>query len=550
MALPTVRKVWRLALPTGTHLVSGRPGLGRAVLWARRMAVHPPAFGALEQGDMALLSMEALALLDERLTLIRVVAALASRGASAVGVVGSPPPTAIQASNDHELALFSLPHGTDLRDIERDIIRLIVEHEAQVDRRRQEIHQQLTHISIENGGLPAIAEGLLTITGKPAVVQDGQGAIKALSWPSERTDNPQPLLDTLVDSDLPHDQSWSGRTNGGRPPLSSAPVSGSAWTRHTAVVAIEGKLVGYLSLLSQEGVDDLDQLALDQGAMVCAVEIAKQRAVAAAEDRMRGDFLDALLTADNAREPALARRAVQLGYAIDGFHGAMLFRVDPHSAQILALLASEFRTLLLDTGIRTFICPHEGNLVALCNADDPVALRRLEGIAQEARQRTRERLTSGDGPPKVAIGIGRPAAGLAGLRASLAQAEEAVALASELFGGDRVLTFTDLGVYSILFRLQGADELHEFYSRTLGPLVRYDASHNTQLVETLDAFFANLGNVSQTAESLFLHRNSLLYRLERIGDITDLDLNDPDDRFSLQLALRMRPFVASSRLPD
>jgi len=518
MALPTVRKVWRLALPTGTHLVSGRPGLGRAVLWARRMAVHPPAFGALEQGDMALLSMEALALLDERLTLIRVVAALASRGASAVGVVGSPPPTAIQASNDHELALFSLPHGTDLRDIERDIIRLIVAHEAQVDRRRQEIHQQLTHISIENGGLPAIAA--------------------------------QPLLDTLVDSDLPHDQSWSGRTNGGRPPLSSAPVSGSAWTRHTAVVAIEGKLVGYLSLLSQEGVDDLDQLALDQGAMVCAVEIAKQRAVAAAEDRMRGDFLDALLTADNAREPALARRAVQLGYAIDGFHGAMLFRVDPHSAQILALLASEFRTLLLDTGIRTFICPHEGNLVALCNADDPVALRRLEGIAQEARQRTRERLTSGDGPPKVAIGIGRPAAGLAGLRASLAQAEEAVALASELFGGDRVLTFTDLGVYSILFRLQGADELHEFYSRTLGPLVRYDASHNTQLVETLDAFFANLGNVSQTAESLFLHRNSLLYRLERIGDITDLDLNDPDDRFSLQLALRMRPFVASSRLPD
>ena len=276
MALPTVRKVWRLALPSGTHLVSGRSGLGCAVLWARRMAVHPPAFGALEEGDMALLSMEALALLDERLTLTRVVAALAGREASAVGVVGSPPPSAIQASNNHELPLFSLPHGTDLRDIERDIIRLIVEHEAQVDRRRQEIYQQLTQISIESGGLSSIAEALHTITGKPAVVQDGQGSIEAVCWPSEPTDNLQPLLDSLVDSDLPRDPSWRGHTNGDLPTLNSAPVSDSAWTRHTAAVAIEGKLVGYLSLLSQEGVDDLDQLALDQGAMVCAVEIAKQ----------------------------------------------------------------------------------------------------------------------------------------------------------------------------------------------------------------------------------------------------------------------------------
>ena len=514
------------------------------------MAVHPPAFGALEEGDMALLSMEALALLDERLTLKRVVAALAARGASAVGVVGAPPPSAIGASNDHALPMFALPEGTDLRDIERDTIRLIVEHEAQVDRRRQEIHRQLTHISIENGGLPAIAGAMLRITGKPAVVQNGQGAIEALSWPSGHKGSPQSLVDTLVDADIPSGESRRQRVTGGIPPISCAPVSGSGWTRHTAVVAIEDELAGYLSLLSEEGVDDLDELALEQGAMVCAVEIAKQRAVAAAEDRMRGDFLGALLTADNTREPALARRAVELGYAIDGYHGATLFSVDPHSTQTLALLASAFRTLLLDTGIRTFICPHEGHLVALCSADDPASLRRLEAIAKEARNHTGERLASAAGRPKLAIGIGRPAAGLAGLRVSLAQAEEALALANELFGGDRVLTFTDLGVYSILFRLQGAEESHEFYDRTLGPLVRYDAGHNTQLVDTLEAFFANLGNVSQAAEALHLHRNSLLYRLERIGEITDLDLNDPDDRFSLQLALRMRPFVAPTRRPD
>ena len=52
MAPPTVRDVWRLALPTAVRLAGGEAGLGNPVLWARRMAVHPPAFAALQEGDI------------------------------------------------------------------------------------------------------------------------------------------------------------------------------------------------------------------------------------------------------------------------------------------------------------------------------------------------------------------------------------------------------------------------------------------------------------------------------------------------------------------
>jgi purine catabolism regulator len=68
-------------------------------------------------------------------------------------------------------------------------------------------------------------------------------------------------------------------------------------------------------------------------------------------------------------------------------------------------------------------------------------------------------------------------------------------------------------------------------------------------VPTLEAFFAHHGNVSQAAESLYLHRNSLLYRLERIGEISGLDLDDADDRFSLQLALKLRPLMPPAPNP-
>jgi purine catabolism regulator len=151
---------------------------------------------------------------------------------------------------------------------------------------------------------------------------------------------------------------------------------------------------------------------------------------------------------------------------------------------------------------------------------------------------------------EVAAGIGRPGPGLSGLRRSFVQARESLALIRSLFDGDRVLSFGELSLYHLLGHLRYSDELLTFFGQTLEPLIQYDATHDTELTRTLEAFFAHHGNVSQTAEYLFLHRNSLLYRLERIEEITDLDLDDADDRFALQLALKLRPFIQDADTLD
>jgi purine catabolism regulator len=287
--------------------------------------------------------------------------------------------------------------------------------------------------------------------------------------------------------------------------------------------------------------DELDHLAAERGALVCAVELAKQRAVKAAEKRVRGDFLDLLLTASATEERALTRRAAEFGYALERYHAVLLWSTDEGGSDAWDLVARAFRGQLLHSGIQVLLCPHEDRLAALCSAGDVALLARLEKHAQH----THNSLAEGDPPLPVAAGIGRPGAGLAGLRQSFAQAREALALVESLFDGDRVLSFGELTLYHLLGRLQTCEELEAFYGQTLAALVDYDQGHDTQLVDTLEAFFAQHGNVSQTAERLFLHRNSLLYRMERIADITGLDLNDTDDRFSLQLALKLRPFLAA-----
>ena len=96
---------------------------------------------------------------------------------------------------------------------------------------------------------------------------------------------------------------------------------------------------------------------------------------------------------------------------------------------------------------------------------------------------------------------------------------------------------SDLGVYRLLLALRERGELEPFIRRALEPLLR-DQRHADTLIETLEAFFASNGNSTKAAERLHLHRNSLLYRLNQARDLLHQDLDDPETRLTLQLAIK------------
>ena len=121
---------------------------------------------------------------------------------------------------------------------------------------------------------------------------------------------------------------------------------------------------------------------------------------------------------------------------------------------------------------------------------------------------------------------------------SLREAEQALVLGRQLLDISRVLDFGDLGVYRLLVLLRESPELWEFYRATLASLADYDHQQGAELLKTLEAFFTNLGNLARTAEALHVHRNTLLYRLERIGEISGLNLDDSEDRLALWIALK------------
>src|SRR5207253_1506255 len=121
---------------------------------------------------LALLSSDALHLLNDKLTLVDIVNDLAQMEVAAIGVLGTIDARARAAAEEHALPLLNLPPGTLLRHVERDVVKVLVGPPPSPEQRGLEIYQQLSQLSTENRGMAALASAIVDATGKTVVVQD------------------------------------------------------------------------------------------------------------------------------------------------------------------------------------------------------------------------------------------------------------------------------------------------------------------------------------------------------------------------------------------
>jgi sugar diacid utilization regulator len=102
------------------------------------------------------------------------------------------------------------------------------------------------------------------------------------------------------------------------------------------------------------------------------------------------------------------------------------------------------------------------------------------------------------------------------------------------------LAFDQTGAYRLLLSAmsENPSELRRFYAETVEPLVAYDEQYETDLVRTLETFLEADGNVAGTAQRLFTHRHTIYYRLERVRELSGLDVSSSDGREKLSLGLK------------
>ncbi|MCC7355703.1 MAG: helix-turn-helix domain-containing protein [Anaerolineae bacterium] len=527
----TLADVLGLALPPGTQVLAGAERLLVPISWVCVMRPSPPAFPHLEGGELALVAMSDLLLLDGRWTLTRLVRDLAGAGVAAVAVSGEAPPDAVAEAQAAGIPLLLLPREVRLPLLERAVIRLIVDRQAQVEHFGGEVARQLTQASIENRGWAGLAQIIARVSGKGVVVQDAGFAILAQEMPSGLSFLPKPLA-----PDDPELRVWLSRLalRDTIPPTHEWPVENGT-ARLVGVIVTEGQPGGYISLLGPaDSFASDDHVITERGAVAGALELAKERAISGAETQRRGALWADLLAGVGAADGSLARRAREWHLDLDvAFHVLMLGSDPPLNGLQRDRLAQRLEAELLNRRLHGLVVGQGERAIAL-----------LPALA-EGRGRTLAlgllAALEGNFPGlRLTAGISRPATGLGALRRAAEETGTALALALLPQGTTRAVEGGELGLYRLLLPLRGTEALAAFHEETLGPLAEYDRANGTDLLHTLETYFAQGCNLSRTAEALFIHRNSLLYRMERIAAITGLDLEDPEARLRLQVALKAR----------
>lgn len=137
------------------------------------------------------------------------------------------------------------------------------------------------------------------------------------------------------------------------------------------------------------------------------------------------------------------------------------------------------------------------------------------------------------------VGIGRFYPGIEGLHQGYKEAVKAIQLGKPISGRTGCVHYEDLGIFRILGQISDWREMEELYSETIGKLVEYDWSNNASLVPTLREYFANNCSLAETAEKLFVHVNTMKYRLQKIEQLTGCSVHDAEKRLLLHMGLKI-----------
>ncbi|MCA9906574.1 MAG: helix-turn-helix domain-containing protein, partial [Anaerolineae bacterium] len=501
----------------GSTLVTCTPEI--LVTWSIMVRAQPPAFPHISGGELALISMDVLRGFDTRITLAEVVEALATAGVHAVAVDDDIPHSATTVANQHEIALIALPKEANLARIERAINTLIVNQKAQMQERALEVQRQLVRLAADNRDLNSLLQVMARAAAKPIIVHDDAGVTMAQVYPNTvrrvvATPGNRPTPQNLPYGEF---QNWL---------MKESPSNEGVIVRSplgfTTVLKVEKRVAGYLSLVDgSEWLEEFDRLVLTHGAEVCAIELAKNRAIAFAVEQTRGDWVQVWLSRTPADDDLMRARAQQAGFDLSQSYFAVVFRAS--TAAGVSLPLEGLVGLVRDDMTRRQIAGAVGHYV-----DSIVALYAVNERLKTAVEEVREQLASRTPGGLVASGISRPATGLAALREAYREAKNALSIAFELGEREQTTFFGELKLFQFLLALKehNLESLRRFHDETLGALFEHDERKQGELIRTLNGFFEANGNLAKASDDLKVHRNTLVYRLDRIKDLTGLDLND------------------------
>lgn len=537
----------RTALQTGglarCRVVAGEGGLNRTIEYVTVMEV-PDVIRWLHGKELLLTSLYALK--DNVFELQSLIEQLNDLHCAGIAVkthrfIEQIPQEVMDTANRLDFPLIEIDPEVTYIDIMMPVLSQIL-GAASADDSLEEFFKWATEWAMEGRGWGMILDGMKTWTGNPMTLE---------------TDIPME-----EDQDL-------GLSLGRFGPLSLAArrellqakrplpmtrrLAGKSVPCLVAPIILHGELQGNLTCWNTSG--DLRRGTvplMERVIPLLALELLKTKTRLDVEQKYKNDFLSDVLLGHIKSRDEIRDKERMYGWNLAQTHEVVVLDIDnfahivaQHQGEevaiqevkrnvfrsIEAVVRRESKAAIVAVRSDQFLIlyPYDGG------QEIPQATAWARNLAVKLQKRLQERLPG----VTFTMGLSRPHQGVDGLRIGYREAVQAIDLGRPVWGRDSFVLYEDLGVYRLLNEVAHPEALRTFYAETVGKLVAYDETHNARLMDTLRAYYRQSGNLVSTAESLYIHVNTLKYRLKRVEEITACRISDAEGQFRLQLGLKI-----------
>jgi PucR family transcriptional regulator, purine catabolism regulatory protein len=488
----------------GLEVVAGRAGVDARgpIRWAH-IADTPDPTPWLEGGEVLLTT--GLGVKDSPELQRKLIAGLAGRGVVAVGFgtgvsLEEVPPAMVEACDEHELPLFTVPYEVPFIAVTRRVSHhTFAEHYATL-RGAVDLHRQVLNAVVSEQGVPGVLATVGQAMPRAALLAfDFSGRELGRYDPAGRADDVEPTL-------------WSTAAGEARETaLDHRVVTRGAVRLGTDVEAV-------VAAVTDGPLLEHEELLFEQGLAGVSLELSRGRSVRAAR-RARVDELLEEVVSGRGTLAAVERALDRLGALPEGPYRVLAVGRPEGVSEVR--LCSAVEDALLPYG-RLLVGRLDGTVHALV-ADGVDA---AEALVEAMRSR---------GWPDPRVGRSRPKTELDALRAALREADVALSLD----GGAAVRDVGELGLNGLLAGIRDDLGAEDFVDQVLGPVLEHDARESAHLIASLHAYLAHGCRPGPAAEELCIHRHTLAYRLDRIRDLTGRDPRAGEHLLAYGLALEL-----------
>jgi sugar diacid utilization regulator len=307
------------------------------------------------------------------------------------------------------------------------------------------------------------------------------------------------------------------------------------------------KSLGVLMILSKQKMGELDISALEHACSIISLELVKEQAVIETQQRLRGEFVTKLYSGQ--MDETLILKAKNLNFDPNRNYVAFIIHFEDRPKLKKAADDSIFRNVLhmtnrlfLERNLQGMAVRNENQIVTLLSYHSKLSSSSIVAEIKELAKILQDRIQIKYRGMNLSIGIGRMKPGLLYVHESFKEAIKCIKFLKNYHFEQHILCYTDLGVQRFILQ-NSEEELIDFIQEILGPLIEYEQSRKGDLMSTLFVYFENNQNINKTADSLYIHKNTLNYRLKRIEEILMTDFTESQQLFNIHLASNIYQFI-------